>query len=274
MSLHRAVVRALAFSGAIVGIVLAARLALATLPLSRAAALATDALASSLVLAIASVAIASVAGVPVATRLGLHAGTFGARQIAAGVVAVLSLSHAAETALRWLHVASPALARFDDALGGVDPGGAIYPLLVLSLASACGEEIFFRGLLQRGLVRRLGAPAAIAVASVAFGAAHGDWIHGGAAALLGVFLGAIAHGAGSIRPAITAHAVNNAVALLEKLCQIEWPEGPVATPVNLAIALTLACVSLRSATRKTAASPLQLPEVAADDASRTGCAGG
>jgi membrane protease YdiL (CAAX protease family) len=235
--------RSFGYALAIAAVVLAAQLAFALLPLAPADALALDAAVSALVLALFAFAIASFAAEPAPQRLGFARGRLGRREVAIATLGVLALSHAAEAAVELLGVESPALVRFDAALAGLDPTAALFPFVALTFASAFGEEIFFRGLLQRGLARRLGAPVAIALASLAFGAAHGDWTHGAAAAALGVFLGLVAHTADSIRPAIAAHAANNAVALLEKLAGWELPAGPVATATQLAGALTLACVA-------------------------------
>jgi membrane protease YdiL (CAAX protease family) len=241
--------RALAYAAGIAAVVLGAQLALALLPLSRADALALDVSASAATLALLAFAVAALLPTPPAVRLGLARGRLDARRIALATLGVVALSHAAEAALDLAGVVSPGLLRFDDALSGLDPAAALFPLLAITLGSACGEEIFFRGLLQRGLAPRLGAPAAVALASLAFGAAHGDWVHGAAAALLGAVLGLVAHAADSIRPAIAAHAVNNAAALLEKILDLQLPSGPVATPTLLAGALTLACVACAAAVR-------------------------
>jgi membrane protease YdiL (CAAX protease family) len=75
-------------------------------------------------------------------------------------------------------------------------------LVVVSLAAAVGEELFFRGFLQ--------PLAGVVAAAVAFGAAHvagarlvvfGVW-----AALMGLALGALALATGGIVAPITAHA--------------------------------------------------------------------
>jgi membrane protease YdiL (CAAX protease family) len=235
--------RALGYALALVAVVLAAQLAFALLPLSRADALALDATASALALALLAFAVAAFSAEPAALRLGFARGRLGTRHVAIATLGVLALSHALEAAVDLSGAVSPALGRFDDALAGIDPAAALFPFVALTCASAFGEEVFFRGLLQRGLARRIGAPAAIALASLAFGAAHGDWVHGAAAGLLGAFLGLIAHAADSIRPAIAAHAANNAVALLEQLFDWQLPAGPIATPTQLAGAVTLACVA-------------------------------
>ena len=88
-------------------------------------------------------------------------------------------------------------------------------LLTLDLAPAVSEELLFRGLLLGLLLGRSVKPgAAILLTSFAFGVAHLDPIHGGAATVLGIYLGTVAWAAHSIRPAILAHAANNGVALL------------------------------------------------------------
>lgn len=236
--------RALPLALAIPCVVVAARLALDALALSSADALALDALASAAALALAAASLACFAREPLADRLGLRAGSLGGTRIALAALGVVGLSHAAEATLHLAGLTSPGLVRFDDALAGLGPERIAFPLVAIALGSATGEELFFRGLIQRGAARVIGSGGAIAVTALAFGAAHGDWLHGTAATVLGAYLGAIAARAGSIRPAIAAHVANNAVALLEKAFGVELPTGPVATPAGLLLGLTLACVGL------------------------------
>jgi membrane protease YdiL (CAAX protease family) len=258
------VLRAVALAGGICSVVIAARLALDVLPLSPADALALDALASATTLALAAFAVAVLGATPLRTRLGLRAGRLRARDVALATLGTVSLSHAAERALELAGVTSPGLLRFETALADLGLANALFPLLALSLGAACGEELFFRGLLQRGLAARIGPPAALALASLAFGAAHGDWAHGAAALALGAYLGAIAHAADSIRPAVVAHATNNALALLERIAGFELPHGRVATPLLLVASTTLACVALAVALRAGVRSRLQGPARPAD----------
>lgn len=198
-----------------------------------------DALTSAAALACVALVIASFGDTPTVTRLGLGPGRFTAIQIAIATLGLIALSHAAESAVTLSGIESPGLARFDAALEGSTLRDALFPLLALTIGSACGEELFFRGLLQRGLVPRIGPAAAIGTAALLFGVAHADWVHGGAATLLGIYLGGIAWAAGSIRPAIVAHALNNAAALVEKLAGLHFPAGPG----SLLVGLTLACVA-------------------------------
>jgi hypothetical protein len=91
-----------------------------------------------------------------------------------------------------------------------------FALLVLALAVAAGvgEELFFRGYLQTRLVERWGRWVGIGLTSLAFGALHFDWIHSTYAFAVGLLLGWAADRAGSIRPVMAVHVLNNAMALV------------------------------------------------------------
>jgi membrane protease YdiL (CAAX protease family) len=60
----------------------------------------------------------------------------------------------------------------------------------------------------------LGPLVAVAGSSLFFGWLHGELVHGAIATSIGVYLGVTAYWTDSTRPAITAHAANNIVALL------------------------------------------------------------
>ncbi len=260
-----ALARALAIASCIPLVVFGANVALGALALGPADTLALDALASAASLALFAVAAATLGREPIAVRLGLAAGRLSFARVATGALGVIALSHAAEGVLAWSGAASPGLARFDEALAGLPLAQLGFPLFALAIGSACGEELFFRGFLQRGLTPVLGRGLAITLGAAAFGAAHGDLAHAAAAALLGLYLGALADAADSIRASILAHAVNNALALLEVSTELRIPEGAVATPLAIAVGVTLACVALGCVRRSIAADPaLQSPSGAAD----------
>jgi membrane protease YdiL (CAAX protease family) len=94
--------------------------------------------------------------------------------------------------------------------------GPIFLLLLVSVSLVPGfaEEIFFRGVIQRSLTARYGAPAGIGLASTLFGAFHVDPPQAVGAAVLGAALGFVVWRTKTVLPAVLAHACNNAIALL------------------------------------------------------------
>jgi membrane protease YdiL (CAAX protease family) len=238
------VARALAIASCIPLVLLTATFALATLSLTPADALALDALTSAASLTLLAIAAASLGSMPMGQRLGLGAGRLSLPRVALAALGLLGLSHAAEGLLQLSGATSPGLARLDDALRGLSLSQIGFPFLSIVIGAAVGEELFFRGLLQRGLMPVLGRAAAIGSVAMAFGLVHGDLAHGVAATGLGLYLGVLAWRSDSIRASIAAHALNNTVALAEVALELRIPEGPVATPFSLAVALTLTCVAL------------------------------
>ena len=72
------------------------------------------------------------------------------------------------------------------------------------------EEFLFRGYIQTRLSAHWGAVSSIFVTALLFGAMHFDKFQSPATFIMGLYLGLIAFRAGSIRPAMWCHAVNNA----------------------------------------------------------------
>ncbi len=90
---------------------------------------------------------------------------------------------------------------------------ALLAVLALGIAPGIGEEIFFRGFLQRWLRDSIGA-LCVPAAALAFALAHIDAVHATAAFPLGLYLGVLALRTGSTLPAIVAHSANNTLAVL------------------------------------------------------------
>lgn len=100
------------------------------------------------------------------------------------------------------------------------------PWLVLLAAfvvvgSPVVEELFFRGLLLRSLLRRLGSlgprlgpVVSVVISAVAFGLAHNEALQFFGLALFGVLLGVLAIRTNRLGPGIVAHAAFNAVAVV------------------------------------------------------------
>jgi membrane protease YdiL (CAAX protease family) len=123
-----------------------------------------------------------------------------------------------------LPVSARRLRDIDQSAFGEDTEG-VTAWLILIVITCIGapliEELFFRGLLQTRLVGRFGVVPGISVASLLFGAAHminwqgiDTFTYAWAIAGGGLVLGVIRHVTGRLGPAIVAHAIFNAIALL------------------------------------------------------------
>jgi membrane protease YdiL (CAAX protease family) len=233
----------------------------ASLPDDGATTLAADALATAAFVALLAIGGALLSREAPAQRLGLQRGRFGARATVLGALGLLALSHTIEAVLTLAGApASATLARFTETLASASPAELALALAAFALASAGAEELFFRGLLQRGLERRLGAAAAIGLAALAFGAAHGDPVHGVAAVPLGAYLGVLARLDGSIRPALAAHALNNAVAVLEAWLGVRVaPGGPALATIGVGLAVAAGALWWAHAAARVAGPPPVAP---------------
>lgn len=147
-------------------------------------------------------------------RLGLRPGRLSAGQTVLLVLGTLGASLALDGLLDLTGLKEQgSLGEFTRLIAGIRGRALLLSLLAFGLAPGISEELLCRGLLQRGLVRRLGAPVGILLASAIFGALHVDPIHAASAVALGLYLGIASHLAGGIRASIACHIVNNLVAL-------------------------------------------------------------
>jgi membrane protease YdiL (CAAX protease family) len=105
-----------------------------------------------------------------------------------------------------------------------DAGGLRLVVLApfLCVGAPFFEELYFRGLLQRSAVRRLGPVLGIVLSAAAFGLVHATSDVGGWSALalitalasFGAVLSWLAHRTGRLGPGLVAHATFNAVTLV------------------------------------------------------------
>jgi hypothetical protein len=107
----------------------------------------------------------------------------------------------------------------------------------VSVAAPLGEEFFFRGFLQRGLEASRGAPRAIVVTAFIFSAFHLDPVGLVSRFELGVLFGLLAWRAGSIWPAIGAHAANNALSSALFLATRDAPQADEELPWLAALSM-------------------------------------
>ncbi len=144
-------------------------------------------------------------------RLGLR--PVGPVSVLTASLGIVGLTLCLSAALTWLDlVDAGAMGGIRRALHALDGGAWLALALTLSIAPALGEELFFRGLLLRGL--HAGGPAVIALggSSLLFAVTHLDLVQGVCTFLLGLFVGWAVLRTGSLLTAVVAHAVNNAAA--------------------------------------------------------------
>lgn len=179
-------------------------------------------------------------GESAAERLGLGPGRVRASSVVILVAGLLALSDGLSLILSALEVRhTGALGEVERMVAGAEPPPFLLALLCLGIAPGVGEEILFRGLIQRGLTRRLGPLAGVVLTAGIFAAAHLDPAQSPAAFLLGLYLGAVTQLAGSTRPAIACHVANNVLATAAARfggLQVPGAAGLVA-PVLLGAAL-------------------------------------
>jgi len=153
---------------------------------------------------------------PLRDRLGLAPSTLSPGSFIVLLLGFVIFSHGLHQLLGVLQLRDAgALARIDGAVAAAAQGPSLLLAVVaFGLAPGLGEELLFRGLIQRALARRFAAGIAIGVASGLFALAHGDRIHSSAAFPLGLYLGLVAHLGRSVKPAIACHVANNCLGLV------------------------------------------------------------
>jgi len=203
-------------------------------PLGTLPGLLLSAVCTSLGLAFLALAGASLSACGPARRLGWVASGLPPRVLAGLVLGMLALSQLAEWVIELAGLGGQGtLGEFDrivSAARGAPLGAAV---LGFALLPGVCEELALRGWLQRGLEPRLGGAAAVVLGAAAFGVLHADPVHASGAFVLGLYLGTVAWWAGSIRPAVLCHVVNNGVATAGAAAE---PGAPV-TGVLLAAGL-------------------------------------
>jgi len=95
--------------------------------------------------------------------------------------------------------------------------GVLLLALVVVVMAPIAEEVFFRGMLQRTLRRRLPAWPAMLITSVLFGISHFQALQLPALAAFGVVLSVLTHRSGRLGPAIWAHVGFNATTVVALL---------------------------------------------------------
>ena len=163
------------------------------------------------------------------TALGLGPGTQGPLRTAGLVVGILGLSQLLSIALVESGLSQhSALLELDRSISNAAGTDYVALLIALAIAPGIAEEIFFRGLILRSLAGVFGSAVALLCSSVLFGLVHLDLAQGGAAAILGLYLGAVALRGGGVRACIVCHIANNFAA-------VAWLAIPSAAATGTAV---------------------------------------
>jgi len=128
----------------------------------------------------------------------------------------------------------------------VDGPHALVALLALAVVPAICEEVMFRGVLVHGLATRFVPTVAVVIGALVFAAYHLSPIQFLPTLTLGLVAGALTVRAHSVVPAMVAHFLNNAIAILvsrnsEASGWIDVHRGP---SVAIAGALTAAGIAI------------------------------
>ena len=161
--------------------------------------------------------------------LRLERPTLGPAAIALLGVGFVCVSHALSLVLAALALRDTGtLGEIDRVVADARGPSRLLALLALGLAPAIGEELLFRGLVQQGARRRLGAARAVLLSATAFGAIHLDPVHSPTAFVLGLYLGAVVELGGGLRGSIFCHALNNTLAVIGPTVAVDSVPGGLA----------------------------------------------
>ena len=93
-------------------------------------------------------------------------------------------------------------------------GALVVILLLIAVGSPLFEELFFRGLLLRTLMKRVGPPLAIVITGLLFALAHFEAVQFAGLAVFGIVLGVLAWRTQRLAASIAAHMAFNASAVI------------------------------------------------------------
>jgi len=136
--------------------------------------------------------------------------------VLAGVMAIVSRNFVAGVQFAWLELLKSFGYKVAEiSLPAVDNLGVfIVAILGIAVTPAIFEEIIFRGILQKGLLRHTSPKNAIIISSFMFMLMHGSVESLLYTFVFGCLLGYLAYKSGSIVPSIVFHFVNNGIAVI------------------------------------------------------------
>ena len=190
--------------------------------------------------------------------LRLGAGRLTGAHVLVIVAAAAAFCLGGTAAWQLLHVAYPAnWSRAQAALTAARGPALLAVLLLIGVASAAGQDLFFRGAMQTAFSRRYGPALAIGVTSLAFAIYQRDPIRGLEAALLGILAGLVTEWSGSVWAGIATHVTNNMLATA--LAPLETPQEPATALAAVALTLLVLAGSLMWLRRSLSPPSAELP---------------
>lgn len=130
----------------------------------------------------------------------------------------------------------------------VDGPALIVVVFALAVLPAICEELIFRGILVRSLALRFAPAVAVLISALVFAAYHLSVIQLIPTFTLGVLAGVLTVRANSVIPAMTAHLLNNAMAILVSRDVVAgtsaWIDANRAPSLVIAGALTMSGIAI------------------------------
>jgi membrane protease YdiL (CAAX protease family) len=126
---------------------------------------------------------------------------------------------------------------------------AVLWVVLIGVVPGFCKELFFRGLLQRRLLKSWSAPAAIGVTSLIFAVVHLDPPAVALALVLGVWLGVIAWRTGSIVPTMVAHMAINSLWNIAQIVLRRMEVSPTASWIGCGVLFVVGGVGFVRAIR-------------------------
>jgi membrane protease YdiL (CAAX protease family) len=159
------------------------------------------------------------------------------------VVAAIGVSWALAGAISLLHLdREGVLVDLDKSLRQMRGPMLALAILVIGIVGPIAEELLFRGYVQTRLRERWGPVPAVLIAAALFGFLHFDLIHSTFAFGLGLALGYATERAGSLRPAVWAHMINNTLSVLGSASGLGEPGDSTGAGWMLGISAAVAVV--------------------------------
>ncbi len=143
-------------------------------------------------------------------------------KVVSGSLIAIPLVLIAQPLLIWVlnhMVPSEYMSMFDDAFGTVDEH-IVFRVIAIALIPAIIEELFFRGIVLQGFVKKFGNTFAVLFSAIFFAVAHWSLVRFIPTFCLGILLGTLVIRYRSLIPAMIFHFINNALAVTTQ--HFEW----------------------------------------------------